>query len=265
MNVQLYTHFKFASYLFKGHDKLKPFGFPIHGAIDGYSRKVLWLEVVKSNNSPGVPAHLFLETVKQLKGCPILLRTDCGTENGKMAAMQCFFRANGNDEFAADKSHKYGTSTRNQRIENWWSHMRKMRTHWWINFFKDMCSSGILNLDNEVEKECLWFCFNGVLSDDLQKVKTSWNSHHIRPSRHDSVSGCPDVLFYFPQRSGGVDNLQEVSDVQIAEMELQVDAREVENEYQEYFHYLMENEEILYPTIPEEAFNVFQQLINIAS
>jgi hypothetical protein len=48
-------------------------------------------------------------------------------------------------------------------------------------------------------------------------------------------------------------------------MELQVDAREVENEYQEYFHYLMENEEILYPTTPEEAFNVFQQLINIAS
>ena len=56
-----------------------------------------------------------------------------------------------------------------------------------------------------------------MLSDDLEKVKTSWNSHHIRPSRHDSVSGCPDVLFYLPQRSGGVDNLQEVSDVQIAE------------------------------------------------
>ena len=28
-----------------GHDKLKPFGFAIHGAIDGYSRKVLWLKV----------------------------------------------------------------------------------------------------------------------------------------------------------------------------------------------------------------------------
>ena len=63
----MYIHFYYL--FFKGHDKLKPFGFPIHGGIDGYSRKVLWLEVVKSNNAPDVPAHLYLETVKQLKGC----------------------------------------------------------------------------------------------------------------------------------------------------------------------------------------------------
>ena len=28
-----------------GFDKLKPYGFPIHGCIDGFSRKLLWLEV----------------------------------------------------------------------------------------------------------------------------------------------------------------------------------------------------------------------------
>ena len=26
-----------------GYDKLKPYGFPVHGCIDGYSRKILWL------------------------------------------------------------------------------------------------------------------------------------------------------------------------------------------------------------------------------
>ena len=26
-----------------GYDQLKPFGFPIHGCIDGFSRKILWL------------------------------------------------------------------------------------------------------------------------------------------------------------------------------------------------------------------------------
>ena len=35
-----------------GYDKLKPFGFPIHGCIDGYSRKVLWLYVTRSKNLP---------------------------------------------------------------------------------------------------------------------------------------------------------------------------------------------------------------------
>ena len=28
-----------------GYDKLKPFGFCIHGPIDGYSRRIMWLEV----------------------------------------------------------------------------------------------------------------------------------------------------------------------------------------------------------------------------
>lgn len=32
-----------------GYDKLKPFGFAIHAAIDGYSRRILWIEV---SNSP---------------------------------------------------------------------------------------------------------------------------------------------------------------------------------------------------------------------
>ena len=31
-----------------GYDKLKPFGFPIHGCIDGYSRKIMWLKTVHS-------------------------------------------------------------------------------------------------------------------------------------------------------------------------------------------------------------------------
>ena len=34
-----------------GYDKLKPYGFPVHGCIDGWSRKLLWLVVTRSNNS----------------------------------------------------------------------------------------------------------------------------------------------------------------------------------------------------------------------
>ena len=31
-----------------GHDKLKPYGFPIHGCIDGYLSRILWLKVTKT-------------------------------------------------------------------------------------------------------------------------------------------------------------------------------------------------------------------------
>ena len=54
-----------------GYDKLKPYGFPVHGCIDGYSRK---------------PS--------------------------------------------------------NQRIESWWSFLRKHRSNWWMNFFKDLIEEG---------------------------------------------------------------------------------------------------------------------------
>lgn len=60
--------------------------------------------------------------------------------------------------------------------------------------------------------------------------------------------------------------MQIVSNAKIAEMELQHEVNdEVEdNDYQEYFHYLMENEGMQYPTSPEEAFNIYQRLINIS-
>ena len=48
-----------------GNDKLKPYGFPIHGCIDGFLRKVLWLKVTRGNKNPVVPASYFLETASK--------------------------------------------------------------------------------------------------------------------------------------------------------------------------------------------------------
>ena len=46
-----------------GYDKLKPYGLPIHGCIDGFSRKLIWLKVAKSNNNPLIPAFLLVSNV----------------------------------------------------------------------------------------------------------------------------------------------------------------------------------------------------------
>jgi hypothetical protein len=85
----------------------------------GYSRRIIWLELVRSNNNPKIPGRLYLDAVKSLRGCPRLVRSDCGTENVLVAAMQCYFRASGDDEFAGLNAHKYGSSPSNQRIEGW--------------------------------------------------------------------------------------------------------------------------------------------------
>ena len=47
----------------------------------------MWLTVTRSNNHPEIIANFYLNCVAELGGCPVKLRTACGTENDLMAAM----------------------------------------------------------------------------------------------------------------------------------------------------------------------------------
>jgi len=118
-----------------GYEKLKPYGFWIHGCVDGFSRRILWLELQRSNKNPRLIARYFINCVKASGGCPVRLMTDLGTENGIAAGVQCYFRAEGSDDCAGSKAHKYVPSTANQRIECYWSSFRRQRSSWWIDFF----------------------------------------------------------------------------------------------------------------------------------
>ena len=108
-----------------GYDKLKPFGFALHAAIDGYSRKILWLRVASTNNDPAVVATYYLEMVSKLNAVPRCLRADRGSENVVIGGMQQFFRRNHTDGCAGKDSFVYGSSTRNQRIEAWCSILKR--------------------------------------------------------------------------------------------------------------------------------------------
>ena len=87
-----------------------------------------------------------------------------------MAGMQCYFRQNGQDGFAREKAHNYGSSPTNQRIEAWWSHFRRGRAGWWIDFFKDMVNAGVLDIGNIMQMEA-------VIQNELHNIKQHWNTH----------------------------------------------------------------------------------------
>ena len=74
-----------------GHDKLKPFGFFIHGCIDGFSRRLIWLEVGATNKRPEVIGRYYLDAVRQIGRVPQKMRSDNGTENSIIEALQVFF------------------------------------------------------------------------------------------------------------------------------------------------------------------------------
>ena len=91
-----------------GYDKLKPFGFPIHGCIDGFSRRLLWSCVAHSNNDPKVIASFYMSYIKEINGVPRVVRGDRGNENVHVAGLQRFLRRNCADDMAGNKSFLYG-------------------------------------------------------------------------------------------------------------------------------------------------------------
>ena len=102
---------------------------------------------------------------------PLKGRTDCGAENGLVAAAQCYFIGN-------DLAHIYGISPHNRRIEGWWSYLRQHTTTWWINFLiKDLLKQQVSTSGKKLQMDCLWFCFSALVQQDLDKVKEHWNSH----------------------------------------------------------------------------------------
>jgi len=140
-----------------GYDKVKPYGLCISGCIDGYSRKIIWLNVYNTNNNPRIIGGYFLEAVKESGGCPRIVRGDCGTENGIVRDFQRFFQHNSSGNAYID-----GASTANQRIESWWGFLRRECMQFWIELFRDLQDEGLYSGDF-LDKNLVQFCFMAVI------------------------------------------------------------------------------------------------------
>lgn len=177
-----------------GNDKLKMWGFCIHGAVDGFSRKLLWLKVATTNNNPLVIANFYLSFVKSHMIAPNILRMDKGTENIYLEDLQVFFTGIPN-------SFRYGASVHNQRIEAYWSRLKKFRFSWWKEFFQNMCRDGLYQSNLESHQEALVFCFLPVIQNELNEFQKTWNTRNVRKSSA-APGGKPDLLFSIPETFG---------------------------------------------------------------
>ncbi|XP_019634936.1 PREDICTED: uncharacterized protein LOC109477911 isoform X2 [Branchiostoma belcheri] len=178
--------------------------------IDGYSRRIMWLKVGPTNKDPKIVASFYLDAVCQLGGCPLIVRSDPGSENVVVAAIQCTFRARDADEHAGPKSHQYGKSVHNQRIEAFWSHL-KPRLRWWIEVFQGLVDDGDFEVGNCIHTWCLQYCLMPIVAQDLDTFAQDWNDRRIPPHHSALVpAGRPNVLHFLPEQTGGEDQLQVV-------------------------------------------------------
>lgn len=144
------------------YDKLKPFGICINGAIDGFSRRILWLNAYCTSSDPKVIGGYFLETVGELGGCARILRSDKGTENSSIRDMQRYLRRNDDDALGGDMSFIYDRSTSNQRIESWWGFLRKECVDFWLEHLHRLKDEGYFDGDF-LDKNLILFCFLGLI------------------------------------------------------------------------------------------------------
>ena len=207
--------------------------------------------------------------MQHFKYCPSKVQTDCGTENGILAALQCAL-------VGSTDAHRYGSSPSNQRIENWWSHNKRLHMAWVIDHFKSLVDEGKYHLGNCFHKECAWYAYSIFLQQELDTFNVEWNNHYIRKSKNSRISGIPDELFSTPQLHGHVNCFKEVSleetDILLQEYENRYqknvlnDAKEILNDHNpslvEYFDYVIQEKRLNYPLRDwKEAKIMFRTLI----
>ncbi|XP_046579233.1 uncharacterized protein LOC124286835 [Haliotis rubra] len=196
------------------YDKLKPYGICINGAIDGFSRYIVWLEAHKTSSDPRLIAGYFLQEVRRRKGCPTRIRADKGTENGHVRDMLSFLRRNDQDQYA-NNCFLVGSSNHNQRIEQWWGTLRKMNCQHWIDTFEILKGMDLF-VGGFLDKSLIQFCFMDLIQSELDEVVKLWNTHRIRSSKHlQAPGGKPVVMYSCADLYDAHDYLREVSDQEV--------------------------------------------------
>jgi len=155
-------------------DKLRPYGICINGAIDGFSRKMLWLNAYHTSSDPAVVCGYFTGTLRALDGCPRIVRADMSTENSRIRDGQRFLRRHGCDEFANEKSFLYGRSTSNQRIESWWAFLCKECVQFWMDTLNLLKESGHFS-GYDCDKNLTQLCFMSLIQ--VRYVSVTYIQH----------------------------------------------------------------------------------------
>ena len=143
----------------------------VHGCIDGFSRKITYLNA-SDNNRASTVLQLFLKATRD-HGWPSRLRSEKGGENIDVARAMLTVRGTGRS------SHIAGASVHNQRIERLWRDTFRCICHNFYALFYDMEEIGMLSPTNEMQLFCLHYVFIPRLNKQLKEFANSWNNHHL--------------------------------------------------------------------------------------
>lgn len=159
-----------------GNHKLIRWRFVVHGAIDGFSRTIIYLSCSTDNKSQTV-FQLFLDSLPTFK-CLRRIPSDQGTENIDVARWMF------NHFGPSARPFLTGLSVHNQRIERLWKDVNLYVTSCFSNLFYYMESLEILDPLDEVHLFALHYIYKPRINQALKLFATQWNSHPLSIERN---------------------------------------------------------------------------------
>ena len=131
--------------------------------------------------------------------------------------------------------------------------------------FQDLEAQHKIDMSSEMSKECLWYCFSKSRREECNTVMEHWNTHYIRGSRHNTVRGRPDSLYFLPEYHGASSNLlASVATNEIVCVTQEITLQEHYNKHQEFFEYVRQVLGLALPTTLKEALQFYERLTDIA-
>lgn len=188
------------------HYKLIHWRLVIHGAIDGFSRLITYLECTNNNRAATI-VNMFRKGVLEF-GLPLQIRSDHGSENVDIWRFMIATHIYDHSSIIT------GSSTHNQRIERLWRDVHRCVASVYSELFYTLESEGLLDPLNETDLYCLHYIFLPRLNKCLSEFRESWNQHKL--SSEGNLSPCQ--LFF-----EGSNHIMQIYDVNIQDVNIEVE------------------------------------------
>ncbi|ROL45081.1 hypothetical protein DPX16_22884 [Anabarilius grahami] len=158
--------------------KLIRYNIVIFGGVDGFSRKILYLNAA-TNNRASTAFSFFLEATHR-HGLPSRVRADQGVENVDIARFMFTVRGNNRGSFIS------GKSIHNQRIERLWRDVWISVSSKYYNLLHSLEEDGLLDISCTDDIFCVHFAFLSRLKRDLEVFIEGWNHYPLCTERNQS-------------------------------------------------------------------------------